>query len=53
MGSISKTTQRKRKNKRVKSGSTRKRELRRDQRIQAEKRLEEALGEKISLPPTR
>ena len=53
MGSISKKTKRIRSNKRVASGASRKRDIRRDQRIQSEKRLQEALGEKIPLTSVR
>lgn len=53
MGSNSKKTKRIRRNKTIASGSGRKRLLRRDQRVQSEKRLQEALGEHIPLPSVR
>ena len=53
MASPTTQTKKVRANKRVKSGKNRKRDVRRAARIQSEKRLEEAIGEKISLPTCR
>ena len=53
MGSISKKTKRIRRNKRISAGASRKRDIRKAQREQSEKRLEEALGEKFKLANIR
>ncbi len=53
MASPTRSTDRIRKAKRVKSGQVRKRIIARDQRIASEKQLEIALGEKFSLPTIR
>lgn len=53
MASPTRSTDRIRKAKNVRSGQARKRVVAREQRLQSEKRLEEALGEKFSLPTIR
>jgi hypothetical protein len=53
MASNSRVTERVRKAKRTKNGQDRKRTTAREQRIQSERKLEAALGEKISLPTIR
>lgn len=53
MASNSRVTERVRKAKRTKNGQDRKRTIAREQRIQSERKLEAALGEKISLPTIR
>jgi hypothetical protein len=53
MASPTRSTDRIRKAKRVSAGKERKRIIARDQRLQSEKMLEIALGEKFTLPSIR
>jgi hypothetical protein len=53
MASNTRVSERIRKAKKTAGGQNRKREIARDQRIAAEKKLEAALGEHIALPTIR
>lgn len=53
MASPTRVTDRVRKAKRTASGATRKRDIAREHRFNSERKLEEALGEKFTLPTVR
>lgn len=53
MASPTRVTDRRRANKNTRSGQTRKRATAHEQRVQSELKLEQALGEKFSLPTIR
>lgn len=53
MASPTRVSDRKRQAKKTASGQNRKRDTAREHRLNAEKKLEEALGEKFSLPTIR